>query len=333
MFQRIASNEALCGPHFDNLYLDNHLWTNHTEIPEDAFAGVTFSNVYLQACKECHKYKLIIHPKAFGKTRFFVQTLIFSTNIGSKSVEFRDTFVAVNSLVNVRHIAINAGFDSLTAHTFRPVVSSGPGLTALKTITIRGQSLRRIESYAFYAVPNLDFIDLSENKIQVIERHSFAFRRKVSKPLLIDLRANNLSSDSFERGSLSHIQRPAELVLFSQSNHCSKRFQFLDEDVFAPFFACNTRNMVQLGVCPLLCDCNMKWLFEAPQHWRLQVRGGPDQSVANVRCLNDKSLFHKTNQEFANCVSDCDQNILQMNIHSKVVCKRNKVIGEQNFVS
>jgi hypothetical protein len=322
IFQRITSNAPTCGHHFDNLYLDNHLWTNYTDIPEDAFSGVTFSNIYLQACNECNKYKLTIHPKAFGKTRLFVQSLVFSTNIASKSTEFRDTFVAVNSLVNVRHIAINAGFDSLTAHTFRPVVSSGAGQTKLKAITIRGLSLRHIDSYAFYYLSNLDYIDLSNNKIESIEKHAFAFRQRSMKTLMIDMRGNNLKSGSLERGALSHMLRPVELMLFSNKSHCSQKFQYLDEDIFATFFVSDKRNVLHLGPCPMICDCNMKWLVDAPQHWRLQIRGGDDQRVSYLQCSQENSLFAKKSQDFGDCVEDCDESLMEMDSHSRVVCNR-----------
>ncbi|XP_054166078.1 uncharacterized protein LOC128963591 [Oppia nitens] len=324
IFQRITTQEPICGRHFDNLFLDNHLWTNYTDIPEDAFSGITFSNIYLQACNECNKYKLTIHPKAFGKTRLFVQSLVFSTNIDSKTTAFRDTFVAVNSLVNARHIAINAGFDTLSAHTFRPVVSSGPGQTKLKAITIRGQTLKRIESYAFYSLTNLDFIDLSINKIEVIERHAFAFRQMNLKPLIIDLRSNNMNSNSLEREAFSHILRPVELLLFSNRSQCSQKFQYLDEDIFAPFLACNTRNIVHLGPCPLICDCNMKWLVDAPPHWKLQIRGGIENSAAILECIDGSLLFSKKSQHFGNCVADCDKSetITNRPIHSKTICNR-----------
>jgi len=240
--------------------------------------------------------------------------------------------VAVNSLQNLRHISINAGFDSLSSHTFRPVFSGfGQTKGVLKTIRIKGGILKRIESYAFYALSNLDLIDLSDNQIEIIERHSFAFRQISTKSLWIDLRGNHLNSASFERGALSHGLRPIQLILASNQSHCSENFQYLDEDVFSPFLACDNQNSIQMGPCPMVCDCNMKWLVDAPDHWRLQVRGGDDQRVGYLRCKQQKSLFEIKSEQFGNCIPDCDLNILKMNIHAGIICRKNNINNNNNY--
>jgi hypothetical protein len=227
----------------------------------------------------------------------------------------------------LRHISINSGFETIPAHTFRSTAFSAFGQMNLKTISIKGRKLRHIESYAFYALSNLNFIDLSNNIIDKIDRHAFAFRQISTRSLLIDLRGNQLNSLSFESEALNHILRPMELILASNQSHCSQKFQYLEEEVFAPFFADNHQNTIELGPCPLVCDCNMKWLVKAPHYWKLQIKSSYGERAPYLRCTHQKSLFEMKYEDFGYCLPDCHISIWKMNVYASFMCKRNNYLN------
>lgn len=109
--------------------------------------------------------------------------------------------------------------------------------------------------------------------------------------MIINLSSNQLNSDSFERGSLSQIKRPTQLIL-SDEDYCSnKNFTYLKEDVFVSFLACGN-TIIDLGACKLQCDeSNMKWLIDSPVHWRNRIMS--NKIKGRINCQDGKSLFEE----------------------------------------
>ena len=65
----------------------------------------------------------------------------------------------------------------------------------------------------------------------------------------------------------------------------------MDGDVFAPFLACGN-TIIDLGACKLQCDeSNMKWLIEAPIHWKNKIVS--NNIMGRINCQDGRSLFEE----------------------------------------
>ena len=74
-------------------------------------------------------------------------------------------------------------------------------------------TIQSISNYAFYDCDSIEEIDLSGNKIAIINENQFHFRNPNDKTLKIDLTYNRLNEDSFPVDSLVNFKRPAKLYV------------------------------------------------------------------------------------------------------------------------
>lgn len=99
-------------------------------------------------------------------------------------------------------------------------------------------TIQSISNYAFYDCDSIEEIDLSGNKIAIINENQFHFRNPNDKTLKIDLTYNRLNEDSFPVDSLVNFKRPAKLYV--KNNEISN----LKDEVWNPFKEAHEQNIL-----------------------------------------------------------------------------------------
>lgn len=120
-------------------------------------------------------------------------------------------------------------------------------------------------------------------------------------PLTINLSGNNLTINSFEKGALVRSHRPVHLILAQNSKDCNVHLRFLDQTIFEPFLKGHPSNQLTIGPCQMFCDCNLKWLYDAPEAIKERIRGGVNLISGYMPCINGKSLFGHSPEHFSHC--------------------------------
>ena len=119
--------------------------------------------------------------------------------------------------------------------------------------------------------------------------------------LKLHLDTDGLTSNSIETNALSYAYRPIHvyldhppLLLKSQCKMLS-----LEEEIYAPFLAVNPENRIRVNHCPVVCDCSIKWLFDAPKDWWMRVEAG--EANIGLQCEDQRSLYFYSDYDFRSC--------------------------------
>jgi hypothetical protein len=143
---------------------------------------------------------------------------------------------------------------------------------------------------AFYDLPSLEDLILSNNRIASISDHTFAFAKTSINHLDLDLRNNLLDSSSFEKNWYSRSLRPINLHLGGN------RMTYLSESIFSAFLNRNINNTISIEQNPIYCDCRSKWLIGDKHFYKNKVFG--------MTCQNKKNIFDYTIDDFDHCVDE-----------------------------
>ena len=119
--------------------------------------------------------------------------------------------------------------------------------------------------------------------------------------LKLHLDVEGLLPSSIETNALSYAYRPIHVFLDHPitigKQQC--RLLTLEEEIYAPFLAVNPENKIRVNSCPILCDCSIKWLFDAPKDWWMRVEAG--DSNIGLQCDDQRSLYFYSDFDFRSC--------------------------------
>jgi hypothetical protein len=153
-------------------------------------------------------------------------------------------------------------------------------------IHLENNFIRKIESYAFSSLPNLEILNISNNMIDNIEHNGLYFITN-KKQKIIFLNNNRLTASSFASNFIPRLSGDS-VVLHLEDNKIGN----LSEYIFRPFLG-EDRHKIYMDNNPVECDCNMKWITEEPQ----------SKHVYSIDCNDiDKSIFELTDDELG-CLS------------------------------
>lgn len=119
--------------------------------------------------------------------------------------------------------------------------------------------------------------------------------------LKLHLEVDGLLPSSIETNALSYAYRPIHVFLDHPINIGKQQCKLLtlEEEIYAPFLAVNPDNKIRVNSCPILCDCSIKWLFDAPKDWWMRVEAG--DSNIGLQCDDQRSLYFYSDYDFRSC--------------------------------
>ncbi len=150
--------------------------------------------------------------------------------------------------------------------------------------------------------PNLTHLDLSFDGDFRLFNNTFERETKTNTTLFIRLNRDNIKSNSIEINAFNGAKRPIQLFFDSYKDIFDPigcQLMRLEEEIYAPFLASNPYNQIHIMWCPIVCDCSIKWLFDAPKDWWRRVDAG-DSSVG-LQCDDHRSLYFFSDNDFRNC--------------------------------
>ncbi len=150
--------------------------------------------------------------------------------------------------------------------------------------------------------PNLTHLDLSFDGDFRLFNNTFERETKTNTTLFIRLNRDNIKSNSIEINAFNGAKRPIQLFFDSYKDIFDPigcQLMRLEEEIYAPFLASNPYNQIHIMWCPIVCDCSVKWLFDAPKDWWRRVDAG-DSSVG-LQCNDHRSLYFYSDYDFRNC--------------------------------
>lgn len=171
-------------------------------------------------------------------------------------------FALVRRLTNLRGLfIISTNLRQLPADAF---ISNQPAAfgSQLHVVRVCNSLLTRLSAYTFSHLPQLDWIDLADNRIHELESnwlYLHANARQGSGQFKISLSGNRLTGDSISGTDLAHLQRSA--VLHLESN----RIRTLPQTHWQSVLQLSFELRVNLLDNALNCDCEMRWLTAEPK--------------------------------------------------------------------
>lgn len=130
-----------------------------------------------------------------------------------------------------------------------------------------------------------------------------SFKSDLPTETLLHLRidVDGMLPSSIESNALSYAYRPINVYLVHPENIGKQQCKLLtlEEEIYAPFLAVNPENKIHINECPILCDCSIKWLFDAPKDWWMRVEAG-DNNIG-LQCDDSRSLYFYSDYDFRSC--------------------------------
>lgn len=119
--------------------------------------------------------------------------------------------------------------------------------------------------------------------------------------LKLSINVDGMLPNSIESNALSYAYRPIHVYLNHYPTLAKQQCKILtlEEEIYAPFLAVNPENKIRVSSCPVLCDCSIKWLFDAPKEWWMRVEAG-DSSIG-LQCDDQRSLYFYSDYDFRSC--------------------------------
>ncbi|RWS07995.1 Leucine rich repeat containing protein 10-like protein [Dinothrombium tinctorium] len=200
-----------------------------------------------------------------------------------------DVFDALRSLPTLTYINLSRNkLTVIPSHAFRH--TNGQFQSRLRVILLTQNDIHTISGHAFFYLPHVSHLDISENELDLIGDQAFDFDdipigRQIH--LTIDLAKNKLHSNSFNEKTLANIHRPVKLKI------ASNNFTHLSESIFKPFLYKHENNSIDVEANPLYCDCSSLWLHRNMHIYR--------NKVLNHVCKDNRILWSYNHSEFNNC--------------------------------
>ena len=248
---------------FTSLRLENTAIRNLTK--PDLFGNITFVNVDIFFNNDLRQIDLTI----LSKSRLRLETLLIQGSALNASIIGDVTkFPLLTTLI-------------LTNNHLPDLPDKAFGMTAqseLSYLDLTYNNITRLNNKTFYQLSSLQRVSLDHNSISVIETEAFDFiNANESQLLLIFLRHNNLTSDSFSSDSFISSERT--IFLYLNNN----RITHLPESVFKPILNQKNDLFVALWSNPFECDCRSKWLLTDVSYYKKRLHG--------IRCRDKRELW------------------------------------------
>jgi Leucine-rich repeat (LRR) protein len=156
-------------------------------------------------------------------------------------------------------------------------------LVNLSYIDLSGNSIKEVDRFSFYELPQVNRINLDNNEITYITNQTFSFRNETSRLMLLFLRYNNLTAASFEEGVFGDIEKTTFVYL----NH--NKITHLEERVFKTVLRSKGDLFLALWHNDFQCDNRSKWLLEDQAFFKKRIHG--------VRCQDKREIWDWTLKE------------------------------------
>ncbi|CAF3395285.1 unnamed protein product [Rotaria sp. Silwood1] len=251
-FNNIISSDDENAMHFDSFLLYN---TTIKHLPENVFINITFKSLIFQ-----DNFQLTtIDKNAFSYFKNHVEIFqTLNTNLSDSDTIFsiiqQFRYLRRLSMHNdrLKYIPNYAFNHSHLTHIWFGLEYSN-----------RSQPIATIGDYAFYNLPNLQFLRIFSPNLTKINKYALAQRNRsilnngISNMLEIYLGGEMLNSTSFELTSLSRFRNRFVFIRFYHTN-----ITYLDENVFQPFLESNPASLIDINPTNVLfkCDCRSAWI-------------------------------------------------------------------------
>jgi Leucine-rich repeat (LRR) protein len=252
LHQHIYENGYL--KRFTSLRIENSALANIDG--SDLFSGVSFQSLDLFQNIDLD----VVSLKSFEASKKTLKTLLLQGSPFKGSLEFFEELSEFKRLETL--ILSNNHITGLPAEVF-----GKHELPNLSYVDLGGNRITTIGPKTFYKLPKLQRITLDNNFITNVTNETFILEREDSKLLLIFLRNNNLTEDSFEAGSFANMNQTVFLYLNNN------QMTFLREDVFKPIFEEKNDLFIALWSNPFVCDCRSLWLLDDKVYLRKRLHG------------------------------------------------------------
>jgi hypothetical protein len=135
---------------------------------------------------------------------------------------------------------------------------------------------------------NLHDLSFGYHTIDLISKNAFDFELASNQTLRIYLHENNLNDTSFQNGLFAKTKRP--LYIYLRNN----KLTYLEENSFGVFLRNHNKNVINLELKQIVCDCRMFWLFKG--------RNDFSKRVMNLDCNNyGIDFWELTQKHFEDC--------------------------------
>lgn len=147
----------------------------------------------------------------------------------------------------------------------------------LSYVDLSGNNITKLGKRSFFKLPELHRLNLDYNQIDYISNETFTFEMEESKLLLLFLRHNNLTGESFEPNAFTSLEKTVFLYLNNN------QIKYLDERIFKPMLDVKSDLFIALWSNPFQCDCRAKWLLDDTSYYKKRVHG--------IRCPDKRELW------------------------------------------
>lgn len=276
LFVRLAGHINKTGAidRFEALRLEN---TGVQEITGDVFGDISFKSLDLFGNAELKNFDL----NSFNKSTSSLGTIC----IQGSPLEDKEgkLFKDLSNFDNLETLILsNDQLEGLPEYTF-----GQKELLNLSYVDFSGNRISNIGRKAFYKLPELHRLNLDNNLIEFVSNETFSFEREESKLMLLFLRFNNLTADSFEEG----IFRDMNKTVFVYFNN--NKISYLKESIFRPLFEAKSDIFLALWSNPFECDCRSKWLLDDVEYYKKRIHG--------IRCDDKREIWDYTVAELGKC--------------------------------
>lgn len=232
----------------------------------DLFHGVSFKSLDFFQNIDLDQFDL----RSFNRSRKTLETLLISGSPFRGSEEF---FRQVRKFSRLETLILSHNhLDGLPDQAFGQEL-----MPNLSYIDLQGNRIKEVGARSFYSLPAIQRITLDNNLIKRVTNETFVFREERSKLLLIFMRNNNLTAESFEPFSFSNTDKT--IFLYLNGNQISH----LKEEIFKPMFDVKNDLFIALWSNPFTCDCRSRWLLQEKSYYRKRIHG--------VKCPNKKEIW------------------------------------------
>ena len=243
-YQKFVSNQT----HFDDFLLSN---TSVRELPENVFGKITFTTLRFRNNLQL----TTINRHAFRS--FADQIEVFET-LNSNLSDTTTIFFILQQFRNLRYLSLqNDRLKFIPSYAFNH--------TNLTHIYFgfeqveQSQPIERIGAYAFYNLPNLQFLRIFSPYLRTIDKYAFAQRYRFNRESMLELYLGGkmLHSTSFPVTSLTRFRNRFVFLRFYNTS-----LTYFDEQVFQPFLEANPSSLLDINSSNRLfqCDCRSAWI-------------------------------------------------------------------------
>ncbi|CAG2103165.1 unnamed protein product [Medioppia subpectinata] len=271
-----------------------------TRLPAHIFHGIQFGELKFSSCTQLS----CVDPGAFEGLGFCINKFTAElTNFSAPVSASCDLFAALSTLTNVETIQItDSQITQIPANAF----NDGMGeLTHLRKVDFGGKLLKghihTVNQRAFYTLPNVSLIDLSNQNISVIGQDAFMVKHTNVERLNIRLELNSLAGHSFTY-EVFPINRPLKITMGG-----NKQLHYLPRSTFYYILAQTGDIVIDLKGDQMEIDVNNEWLVTYKDDINLKVK------LTNAMGDDDRELLQHTVDEMRRPVPTDASNVVNSN--------------------